>query len=86
MRYDAIQASLAQVYQQERELNEYILNRDTPVATVEAGAVFAGFEAMAGFLGITPEFLRLIIFLIPAVFFDVASPLLFANYFKRREG
>jgi hypothetical protein len=85
-RYDAAQAGIAELYSQERALTEFILSPAAPVAEAgaEAGAVFAAFEPMAAFLGVTAEFLRLIIFIIPAVFFDLASPLLFANYFKGR--
>jgi hypothetical protein len=85
-RYDGLQTSLKEVYTQEQTLNEYLLQSDAPVADTATGAVFAGFPALAGLLGITPELLRLLVFLIPAVFFDVASPLLFANYFKRQGG
>jgi hypothetical protein len=83
--FDGFQKNIQTLYGREAELNNYILQAPAPIETgTGAGTVFAAFEPIADFLGITTAFLRLIIFIIPAVFFDAASPLLFANFFRRR--
>jgi hypothetical protein len=84
--FDGFQKNIQTLYGREAELNDYILNASAPLETgIGAGTVFAAFDPIADFLGITTGFLRLIVFIIPAVFFDAASPLLFANFFRRRE-
>jgi hypothetical protein len=83
--YEGFQEDIAGLYEREAGLNEYMLQTAAPVRESGGGTVFAAFEAVADSLGVTAGTLRLLIFLIPAVFFDVASPLLFANFFKRAE-